>query len=227
MLGLGCASAGLQPGPAPAMRGQAAEVGAAPWEIPAGDLGTQRLYRVHYDGPRGEGGIRLTLRLQAPDRYQVAATDLLGRSVWSLSVSGEEGLWVDARGETFCRLHGSVELEAVPLSPFTLPSLPAVLLGRLPVAPAAAPPGADRGRLRFRDRQGRRWTVRLADGAVTGWTMEIAGEPAVWWTTTAGESFLSDRRQGVQIRWRQVVQEPLAEPPPPPTVPEAFIERCG
>lgn len=203
-------------------------MGAAPWEIPAAELGTQRLFRVHYDGPQGEGGIRLTLRLLAPDRYQVSATDLLGRSVWSLSVRGEDGLWLDSRGETFCRLHGSVALEAVPLSPFTLPSLPAVLLGRLPVAPeAGSSPSAEPGRLRFRDRQGRRWAVQVEDGAVTAWTMEVAGEPAVWWTWTAGESVLSDRREGVQIRWRQVVREPLAELPPPPRVPEAFAERCG
>ena len=59
--------------------------------MPAEELATQRLYRAHYDGPEGDGGFRLTLRLQTLDRGQAQA-NALGRKLWSLEADGDTGL---------------------------------------------------------------------------------------------------------------------------------------
>lgn len=227
-----------------------ADPAVAPWQVPAGALGTQRLYRVGYDGPDGGGSFRLTLRLAAPDRYQVRAVDPVGRALWSLDVAGDRGLWLDHRADAACRLTGSLDLAAGQLTPFPLVSLPALLLGRLPAAPAgpleepgpeaderaaeagagddvegdAAPAAAADLRLAFADAQDRRWSATLEAGEPVSWAMSEPGaaSPTVWWRRHAGEHLLSDRARGVQLRWRESVVEPLRGGLAPLEVPAAF-----
>lgn len=194
------------PAPAPAV--------AQPWEIPPDRLGSQRLYRVRYDGPEGEGGLRLTLWLDDADHYDARAADLLGRPLWTLSVRGSGGLWVDHRAEAYCRLDGSLDLDGLPLSPFPLAAMPPLLLGRLPARPAGAAEvvaGADA--IEIRDEEGRRWTAELDAGAPVRWTLwgrGVAAGPVLTWVDTGGEAILSDRAAGIQLRWREAVSEPLA-----------------
>lgn len=209
----------------PPARSPTAPANAPLWEIPATDLLQQRLFRLRYGGPEGEGSFRLTLRLAAPDRYRVTTVDAVGRAVWSLSVEGEEGLWIDHRRQRFCRFHGAVGLAAVPLEPFALPALPSVLLGRLPVAPRGAP-HEDGSNLEFEDASGRRWTAHREGERLLKWTFWEQGEPAIWWSRQGEESVLSEREQGIQLRWRQVLAEPIAELPPAPAVPDGYAEGC-
>src|SRR5215207_6025995 len=114
-----------------------------PWQIPPGAYGSQRLYRASYSGPQGEGNFRLTLRLASAERYQVTSSDPLGRALWSLDVlygdGAERGLWLDHRNKAYCEFTGRFDVVGVPLAPFPLLSLPALLLGRLPAAPADDP----------------------------------------------------------------------------------------
>lgn len=206
----------------------------APWELAASDLGTQRLFRVGYDGPEGEGSFKLTLRLTAAERYRAQASDPLGRPLWTLDVAGGGGLWLDHRERLACRLAGRFDLAAARLAPFPLSSLPALLLGRVPAAPVGSVERAPRddggSELSFRDAEGRRWTARLgAAGEPESWTLWRRGEPAVWWRGgepgggAQGGATLSDRRRGTQLRWRQVVREPLADAATAATeVPEGY-----
>ena len=213
----GCASV---PPASPAADDAAAAADA--WNLPAGELGTQRLFRVSYDGPDGGGSFRLTLSLAGADRYQVRAVDPLGRALWTLDVAGDEGLWLDHRNRATCRLVGRFDLAAARLTPFPLPALPALLLGRLPAPPAGAverPAGGagdsdGGGRLAYRDASGRRWTARLAEGRPAAWTLFEDGEAVAWWLLRDGEAFLSDRVRGSQLRWRETLREPLPAPPP-------------
>jgi hypothetical protein len=226
----------------------AGDPSAAPWEVPAAALGTQRLYRVTYDGPDGGGSFRLTLRLATAQRYQVRAVDPVGRALWSLGVAGTSGLWLDHRAGAACRLSGSLDLAAGQLTPFPLASLPALLLGRLPAAPAGPleeveeeaqagemePVAAGEAdvetavaggrRLAFHDAEGRRWSATLDGGEPLSWAMTEPGEasPSVWWRRHAGEHLLSDRVRGVQLRWRESVVEPLPGALDPLEVPPAF-----
>lgn len=195
------------------------------WEIPASELNQQRLFRLRYGGPEGEGSFRLTLRLAAPDRYRATTVDAVGRAVWSLAVDGEEGLWLDHRQKRFCRFRGAVGLAAVPLQPFALPALPAILLGRLPVPPKEAP-NEDGAYLEFSDVSGRRWTAYRDGDKLQKWTFWENGEPAIWWGRQGEESVLSERAQGIQLRWRQVLAEPISGLPPAPAVPEGYAEGC-
>jgi hypothetical protein len=201
--------------------------GAEPWLLPAGELGTQRLLRVGYDGPEGEGSFKLTLRLAADGRYQARAADPFGRALWSLDAAPDGGLWIDHRAEVACRLGGRFDLAAARLIPFPLAALPALLLGRLPEPPHGVVERSG-DRLEFDDAEGRRWTARVAGGAPVAWTLWLDGEPAVWWHGSDGEAHLSDRLRRTQLRWRQVVREELAGALEPVAVPAGYEEvACG
>lgn len=207
------ATAGCAPRPSPATAADAladalADSKASPWEVPPSALGTQRLFRVSYDGPDGGGSFRLTLRLTAADRYQVRAVDPVGRALWSLDVAGSSGLWLDHRAEAACRLEGSLDLAAGRLTPFPLAALPALLLGRLPAPPdgaveepTAGEEGAEAGagdtveadesdadgdadaggarrRLAFADAGGRRWSATLDGETPLSWALTEPGDAA-------------------------------------------------
>jgi len=210
--------------PAPAVPGVPAS---APWEVPASALGTQRLYRVGYDGPEGEGSFRITLRFATPERYQLQAVDPLGRALFTLDVAAGEGLLLNHRSRSYCRFTGSFETESLPLGPFPLVALPTLLLGRLPAAPAVSP--ALGRNLEFVDSAGRTWTVAVDPaGAPLSWSLRDGETPSVWWARRDGWSVLSDRGRGVQIRWREVVVEPLPGGITRPEVPAGYREgACG
>jgi hypothetical protein len=200
--------------------------GIPPWEIPAGAFGSQRLYRVSYSGPEGEGSFRVTLRLVAADHYQVQAVDPVGRSLWSLDVSGGRGLSLNHRARTFCAFEGSFDLSGVSLGPFPLLSLPAMLLGRVPAVPAE-PPKEEKGGISFHDGSGRRWSATVGpQGVVESWTLWEDGGPAAWWIVRDNWSILSERSRGRQVRWREVLREALTTPPAPLQKPTGFREEC-
>ncbi|HVT58769.1 MAG TPA: hypothetical protein VHR45_10240 [Thermoanaerobaculia bacterium] len=230
----GAAEAGGAAG-ASAMAGPSTAAAEA-WQIPPDALGSQRLYRVTYSGSEGEGSLRLTLRLAAPERYQVQAVDPLGRAVWALAVSDGVGLWLDHRRHVFCRFADRFDLPFLRLGPLPLPALPALLLGRLPVAPAAPqaegpadshPDGRDaRGDTSYRDPEGRLWKARLRDGRLLAWSLEEHGAPALSWVESGGWMILSDRRKALQVRWKESLRERLEELPPI-SVPPGHSESCG
>jgi hypothetical protein len=192
---------------------------APPWQIPASAFGTQRLYRVSTSGAQGEASFRLTLLLAAPDRYQVRAVDPVGRALWTLDVAGPRGLFLDHRARAHCVFEGRFDLSGVPLAPFPLVSLPPLLLGRLPSEPAGEPRGSG-AELTYEDAAGRRWQAILDPaGALVAWTAWEGEEPVYWWSRRDGWAILSDRRRGVQVRWRETLVEPsvmAAEPLVPP-----------
>lgn len=199
----------------------------APWAIPASALGTQRLFRVNFDGPEGDGSFRVTLRFGAEERYQLQAVDPLGRALFTLDVSEGAGLLLNHRSRAFCRFQGSFETRDLPLGPFPLVALPALLLDRVPVVPPVAPALA--ATIEFEDAKGRGWSVNVArSGAPISWTLREGGSPTVWWARRDGWSLLSDRARSVQIRWRQVVEEALPGPIARLEVPAGYRENpCG
>jgi hypothetical protein len=203
----------------------------APWQIPQAAYGSQRLYRVTYSGPEGEGSFRVTLRLVSPARYQLQAVDPLGRALWSLDVLDDSGLALNHHNRTFCHLEGRFDLTGVPLGPFPLLSLPALLLGRVPAQPAANSPAAEpRGRsFDFRDDTDRRWAGSLGEqGIVKSWILTEGKSPKAWYMQSADGSILSERDRGVQVRWREAVRENLDKEPPRLEIPAGYHEtECG
>jgi hypothetical protein len=215
--------------PAPATSPAAA---LRPWQIPPEAFGSQRLYRVTYSGPEGEGALRVTLRLVAPGRYQIQAVDPVGRALWSLDVANEDGLMIDHRRRTWCTFGGRFDPTATPLGPFPLLALPALLLGRVPAEPVhpadvgELPSGGD---ISFRDTAGRQWAAALdAAGGVASWALARREEPSVWWRRYDDWAILSDRERSVQVRWREVLREPLAGEPERLAAPAGYREApCG
>ena len=200
----------------------------SPWQVPAAAYGSQILYRVGVAGAEGEGSLKLTLRLASPERYQAQAVDPLGRAVWGLDVEGDRGLWLDHRGHRYCRLSGALDLAFLPLGPLSLSALPPLLLGRLPVPPAdpatvsrgTVPPAGGSGgsggsaggdTVAYRDAAGRGWSAALRGGQVVSWGLwqDAAAAPILSWANSGSWSVLSDRRKGVEVRWREAVREPL------------------
>lgn len=207
---------------------------AAPWELPPEAHPSQRLFRFHYEGPDGESTLRLVLRLESPDRYRLTIADRMGRPALTIDAARRGGYLLDHRESLACRLGPEVRIEELPLEPLPLGAVPAVLLGRLPAGPVpGGPPLADAGRLSFRDAAGRRWTAEL-EGTAGGaggdpgtatpmsWALWREGEPVLWWRRSDGEALLSNRTRGVQMRWREVGREPLAEPLPAPEMPPGY-----
>ncbi|HEX6900823.1 MAG TPA: hypothetical protein VF789_13945 [Thermoanaerobaculia bacterium] len=219
----GCAG-GPSPRPLPA-------AALEPWQIPQGAYGSQRLYRVSYSGPEGEGSFKVTLRLVSPARYQIQAVDPVGRSLWSLDVSDDSGLWLNHRSRTWCEFEGRFDVAGVPMGPFPLLSLPSLLLGRVPAEPAADSPNAEpAGRqFAFRDATDRRWSGTLGEaGLVQSWILSEGSTPTVWWVRRDDWAILSDRERGVQVRWREVLRENLDREPPRLEIPAGYRQaECG
>lgn len=180
---------------------------------------------MSYSGPEGEGSFRVTLRLSAMDRYQLQAVDPVGRSLWSLDVTGERGLFLNHRNRTACVFEGSFDISGISLGPFPLLTLPSLLLGRVPSRPAGEAEKHGRG-LMFYDASGRLWSAEVAEGGlVQSWTLTEEAQPAIWWLHSDGWSILSDRDRGVQVRWREVLREKLEGPPAPLERPAGYREE--
>ncbi len=194
--------------------------------LPDSEVETQRLFRVHYAGPEGDGSLRMVLRLEAADRFQITAADTLGRTVWSLQADVDGLLSLDHRAQTFCRAPADLRLPETALAPLPVASLPSVLLGFLPMPPDTSASTLP-DRLDYRDAGGRRWTAGSEDGNLAAWTLWQDGVPILWWSRQPRGGILS-HRQGVQFRWREVVREPLVERVEGLLIPDDFQqESCG
>lgn len=218
--------------PRPPSQDDAAIAGAAAlWMLPAGEMETQRLVRLRYDGPRDDGTLYLTLRLESPSRYTLEAhSRLLGKSVFRLLVRDERALYLDLQRSEYCRFDHAIEIAAVPLGPLPFDVLPALLLGLVPTRPDGAGAQLDEdGGWSFRDREGRRWTVVEEGGLPQSWTLWREETPSVWWSREGDMSYLSAPEEELQLRWRAGAAEPLATELATPVVPEGFVPGtdCG
>ena len=199
------------------------------WQLPASSFPSQRLYRIQYDGPEGNVGLRLTLYLAGTHHYRMDAADSLGRRVWSLAVEpGDRAIWLDHRKKVFCRVYAASEQAFVPIAQLPLVSLPNLMLGRLPEVPASELSEGE-GKISYRDAKGRTWNAQGNElGDLTWWSMLEGGEPVAWWRVVEGQHVFSDRRGGQQVRWTEQIREPLQTPLRPLEVPAAYREgACG
>lgn len=198
----GCASSGGTPRRA---------ASATPWVVPASERDSQRLLRARLESEEGRGRFRLLLRMRDPARYQIRATHpLFNRRLWSLDVEGESAVLVDYQQHTVCRYQGEAEIGALPLGPFPFASLPALLLGYLPLPPASEPEHTVGGVLSFRDALGRRWRATLGDGVVLRW--ELMGDRKVTWEKRDDWYVLEAVEEGLDLRWSETLREDLVEP---------------
>lgn len=227
----GCASTGLRTavGRVPTSDPDALT---EPWQIEAAAMPSQRLYRIKYSGPEGELAFKLTLYLEAPERFRMLAADTLGRKLWVLRVADRrQALWINHRDRSYCWAEPSTGLAFVPLTRLPLGAFPRLLLGRLPANPALDLREAT-DRLSYLDDRGRQWTARLEGGAPVQWTVAEDDEAVAWWQRVEDggrpESLFSDRRGQQQVRWREIVSEPMAGSLEADEVPPDYREdACG
>ncbi len=206
---------------------------AAPWEIPEAEWRTQRIVRMRYEGPEGNGTLRLVLRFEDPERFHVSASDRLGRRWWDLNVRKGDAhvLWV--RERTFCRYAGDLEVPALSLGPVPARAVAALLMRRLPAPPAdagvwqetAVRGGPERGvEIDFEDRRGRRWTTEATPAGPIRWTLWRGGRvQASWSRDEEGMARLEESDTGLRLRWIQPrPATELAAPLPAPAVPSGY-----
>lgn len=233
----GCASTG--PGRmAPAAAGLPVPV-TAPWEIPETEWRTQRIVRMRYRGPEGNGTLRLVLRFEDPERFHVQASDRLGRRWWDLNVREGNALVLWVRERTFCRYAGDLEIPALSLGPVPARAVAALLMGRLPAPPAdvrvweeAAVTGRTDGSVEidFEDRRGRRWTTETTTAGPDRWTLWRDGHARASWSADVdGVARLVESGAGLELRWIQPkTATGLAAPLPAPAVPSGYRPGvCG
>jgi len=195
------------------------------WTVPAEALGTQRLFRVRYEGQDGRGGMKLVLRLSSESTFEVLTSDALGRPLWSLQTSEMETLLIDHRARVFCRA-SEVRLPDPVLAAMPWQSLPRVLLGYLPTKPARIERRTT-DEIDFRGEDGRRWTSRLATGQPSSWVLWEEDRPVLWWSRQ-GEGGMVSHRQGIQIKWREIVSEPLLDPVAELQIPSGYqVSECN
>lgn len=139
-----------------------------------------------------------------------------------------EATLLDHRENEFCRFGEDLDLSSLYLGSFPVRSLPALLLGRLPAAPTGAarwsPAEGGGRRLDLKDGAGRRWRAVL-NPTLQRWSVRDPGGKLLaeqWWED--GWWILEDRRQGLELRWREVASEPLAGPVEAPVVPQRYRE---
>ena len=179
-----------------------------PWGVVASDLATQRLFRVQARQGGDDATLRLVLRLAAQERFELAASDALGRPLWSLTVDDGAGRWVAAGGRAGCRFDPERTIRLARFD-WGLPArdLAAALVGRVPEPPAETGTGLA---IEYLDGSGRRWSARRDGRGPLRWTLYRAGAPSLWWERSEGGGVLSARDADLQIRWRETAREPLA-----------------
>lgn len=221
----GCVSLGAGRPPGGWFRGEAA---GRPWKMPPTAYPTQRLFRVKYEGPEGRLGFKLTLYLVGEERFRMRAADGLGRRIWELDVGDDdEAVWLDHRNEKYCMLAAASDVAVVPLARLPLVALPKLLLGQLPAAPASDLQ-LTKASVYYRDGLGQLWNGGLTNGHLDWWTLVDHGEATTWWRRDGEESVFVDLRGEQQLRWREIVREPLAEAPAPLAIPEGYEDaECG
>ena len=224
----GCASGGLSRDPTPGMERATAAV--MPWQVPAAEWRTQRIVRMRYAGPEGRGRLRLVLRFESPERFQVEASDRLGRRWWELNVRKGDALVLWLRDRTFCRYGGDLEIPALSLGPVPAGAVAALLLRRLPAPPldpgaVAAVAASNAGELDFEDRWGRRWTAAATPGGPRRWNLHRGAETrASWSLDAAGLSRLVEPETGLELLWQQDrPARSLEGALPEPEIPDGFV----
>jgi len=181
-----------------------------PWSFAPGEAPSQRLFRVQVRRGAESGGLRLVLRLWSPVRFELAASDPLGRPLWSLIARDERGAWRAAGAQGVCRQDPRRPVEWPRLG-LALPAahLPAILLGRLPEAPGDGTViPAEAGSFAFTDPVGRRWRATLEAGTLVEWSVAAATGELAWRLEERGARLELAAGQ-LEIRWREVAREPL------------------
>lgn len=201
----------------------------APWEFPIEELGRQSLYRVQLRTGEDRGSLRLVLRLWDPTRFELAASDALGRSLWSLRSAGGAAVWSEREGGGPCALAAGRAIRW-PRFGLTFPAsdLPALLIGRLPEPPSTSTGTATAGESEITTASGRRFRVTVAGGLPVRWiALDETGDPTLSWTRDEDGGRL-DGAEGLEVRWRRVSRETVAGAPPEPPagdLPECDLEQ--
>ncbi len=194
--------------------------------MPQDSYPTQRLYRVKYRGPEGDFGFKLVLYLEGEARYRMQASDL-GRKLWSLAVDGQDAVWLDYKRKRYCRSDAAEQLRFVPLADLPLVALPRLLLGRLPAEPAASLKRSEE-RVSFLDARGQLWSGSLNGDELEWWSLVEAEEAVVWWRREARGGVFAARDGKQEVRWEEMVREPLEEPLDALEIPAKYQpDECG
>ena len=218
---VGCASTGL----GDLFTGGGGSKTAEMWEVPEEAYPTQRLYRMRYRGPEDErAGFKLTLYLVGQAQYRMLAADSLGRKLWSLDLDAEgRATWLNYREKEFCHLGAADSLGFLPIARLPMVALPRLLLGRMPTEPRASLEKYET-HLTFLDVEGQRWNGSFQDGELQWWSQVEGEENIAWWRREEQGGSYIHRSSQQELRWKEIVREPMTAPLGALDIPERFRE---
>ena len=108
-----------------------------------------------------------------------------------------------------------------------LVALPKLLLGRLPAEPAANLKRSEE-RVSFLDARGQLWSGSLNGDELEWWSLVEAEEAVVWWRREARGGVFADRDGEQEVRWEEMVREPLESPLDALEIPAKYRQgECG
>ncbi len=178
-------------------------------------LPTQRLFRAEVSA-RGEAAtLRLTLRLWSERRFELMASDVVGRALWRLAVDGDRGRLDGGARQSRCQFDPASPIDLPQLRlPIEAEALPAILLGQLP---ASVSPGSDPDTTSVRDRRGRDWQIERSAGELVGWRLAPSpGSPElIWsrWPEAGGDRLRLDcAERALVVTWRERARSTLEAP---------------
>lgn len=184
--------------------------------VPDLEAPLQALFRIEYDGPRGDGSGKLTLRLWGEEDFLLDLRDPLGRRRWALR-STPRGAWlVESGSDRYCRLTPGAVLAVTGWGEVPLRRLPHVLLGEAPL-------NGQRAGVEEATTSAGRWRFGWRSGELVQWGLWRQRRPVVWWRREEDGGVLSSAR-GEQLRWRERVREPMSVPPAPAAPPAGAEE---
>jgi hypothetical protein len=181
----------------------------------------QVLLRLRVEGEADQGAARLRVVLRRfPGGFELRASDVLGRSLWSLRVGEGRALWLDLRERRACHLAFDRGARALGWPDLPWDVVPAILLGEAPVARSGP------------DVAGREWILDRGPAArIEGWRVSLAGTELARFTRLVGadaagkapEFRLESDRPPVVLTWSIAARE-AGEPGPNDgtTVPQGF-----
>ncbi len=206
------------------------ESAAEPQGLAEEALPWQHLFRVEAETEGERTAFRLTLRRWSRERFELTATDLIGRRLWRIEIDGARGRFSSSSGDAGCWFAADLPIALPQLElPLAARALPSVLLGSLPEEPNSS--GQDAllsrdGSFAFVGVDGRRWQVERRGGELLAWRLEGDQAASVTWQRQGDRFRLELPARGVGLVWRPAAGGRLTLPPRSLAAPEVSASSC-
>jgi len=144
------------------------------------------------------------MRLWRAERFEIAATDPLGRALWQLEVSGGRGRIRDRREGGVCGFDSATSPGTPGFEvPLAAAQLPAVLAGRLPLGRDLLPAQATTPGERLEASDGSVWRWRREGDELVEWSLARSGRELLAWSGSGRSGRLVAAGEQLEVSWSE------------------------